>query len=320
MGTAETVEKYVAGTLLDRLGFSGRPFVLTETGLGIHNHVFYLDIDGSPPLVVKGIEKRQRLRTIVRCSEHLAEKGISVPGILYAEEDRRLFGRLGLNIICEERILGSTLQEKPPDEETIGRVARFFSGMHNVRRPAWGRVEQQMSRGLYPYLLGKVREKIRQWEALDAELDPGTGPELLGWMRTWRERIESLACFSLVHGDPNPGNVIAGTDGRLYVLDTGHVRYLPRAIDYYSLKVHLCRDSRSLAAVFDTAYSDGMPRDELAGMQGTLPFCEAYVLVHFAATLALRLGRCGAEDPFHDEFSTNLERIRRMLSGMVRGK
>ncbi|MEI6126278.1 MAG: hypothetical protein WCQ99_06950, partial [Pseudomonadota bacterium] len=56
------LEKYVARTVLPFFSCSGSRFTLTGTNLGIHSHVFYLDIEGRPPLVLKGIQKKDRFK------------------------------------------------------------------------------------------------------------------------------------------------------------------------------------------------------------------------------------------------------------------
>ena len=154
------LERYVEKKLLAALDCQQSGFSLEETGLGVHSHVFYLHVEGRTPLVLKAIEKRDRFETLMRCSAHLSQNGISVPKILYSAKDSRLFGGRGLHVIVEERILGETLKEKKDPGGLIAPVARVFSRMHSIERGSWGKIDEGKTEGLYAYLLRKTHDKI----------------------------------------------------------------------------------------------------------------------------------------------------------------
>ncbi len=60
--------------------------------------------------------------------------------------------------------------------------------------------------------------------------------------------VNRIAAFSLCHCDPNPNNIIVrASDRKLFLLDAGTIRYLPRAIDYFMLQAYFCFRNREYA-------------------------------------------------------------------------
>lgn len=307
------IRQYVAQKLLPLLGCSNRAFTLHETALGMHNLVFYLDIEAYRPLILKGIRKRDRFHAICSCAAHLAESGIRVPEILYAAEDRRFFGRLGCHIICEERIVGQTLFEKHDAAGLLPAAAQLFAGMHAVTRTAWGPLDRQRAAGLYGHLRGRLRAKLAQWQAADSASPAELYNRILAWIEHWRDPVGRIRVFSLSHGDPNPGNIIVNAENELFLLDTGHIRYLPRAIDYFMIRTHLCRDNPDRIQAFEQAYFKHMQPEDHEDFTETEAFFKLYVFVDFAAMLARRLQHTKPEERYYQEYVEGLAAVRHMI-------
>jgi Ser/Thr protein kinase RdoA (MazF antagonist) len=314
------LEQYIEKRLLDALGCPECKFSLKETSLGIHNHVFYLDIQGRDPLVLKGVNSRGRFKTIVSCSAYLAEKGISVPKVLYAEKDKKLFEGPGLHIICEERITGDTLQERKGSARLIADAARFLARLHSVTRSTWGKIDEEKTGCLHEYLFGKLEGKIKQWQKHDPSFPTELKADVSEWIEPWKKDIEQITTFSLCHGDPNPGNIILSTAGQLFLLDIGHIRYLPCAIDFYTLQLNLCEDNEGKLKIFEDAYCEGMDDHDLSVFKTSQPFFKVYVLIQFASMLAERLTTAAPEEPYHEEYVKYLKKAKQMISGIVYGK
>jgi len=311
------IEQYVAQKLLPLLGCANRPFTLHETALGIHNLVFCLDIEGYRPLIVKGVRKRDRFHAICSCSHHLAASGIRVPGIVHAAEDRRLFGRLGCHIICEERIVGQTLFEKHAVAELLPAAAELFAGMHAITQPCWGPLDRQRTDSLYGHLRGRLRDKLKQWQAAAPDFPAEFYSRILSWIEPWREPVGRIRLFSLSHGDPNPGNIIANAENELFLLDTGHIRYLPRAIDYFMIRTHLCRDNPEKIQVFEQGYFKHMQPQDKADFTATEAFFKLYVLVDFAAMLARRLQHTRPGERYYQEYAEGSATVRHMIIDII---
>lgn len=311
------LEQYVARKLLPALGCSGRHFSLRETSLGIHNHVFYLDIEGHAPLVVKGIEKRDRFNSLCACSGHLADNGIAVPRIIHAEEDKRLFGKLGFHVVCEERIEGETLFEHKDSSRYIAGAARFFSRMHNATRTTWGRIDEARTTGLYKHMRARMLDKLKKWELMDASFPLAVRDGLAGWLKPWEHPVDALRSFSLSHGDPNPGNIIVTADNRMFLLDTGHIRYMPRAIDLCMLEVNLCRGDAAKVKIFHDAYLREMSCTQHEALQSTEPFFRLFVLIDVASMLAQRMQTTAPGQAYYDEYVQGLARVKELATEIM---
>jgi len=314
------LEQYIEKRLLEALACPGSRFSLKETSLGIHNHVFYLDIEGRDPLVLKGVNSRKRFKRTVSWSAYLAEKGIRVPKVLHAEEDKKMFGGPGLHIICEERIVGDTLQDRKGSEKLIADAARFLARLHSVTRSTWGKIEGEKTGGLQEYLFGKLKGRLKQWQKHDPSFPAELKADVNKWLEPWKNDIEKITTFSLCHVDPNPGNIILDTEGQMFFLDTGHVRYLPRAIDFYTLQLNLCEDNEGKLKIFEDAYCEGMDDHDLSVFKTSQPFFKVYVLIQFASMLAERLTTAVPEEPYHEEYVKYLKKAKQMISGIVYGK
>ncbi len=311
------LKRFVEYRLLEALGCPERKFSLKKTGLGIHNQVFYLDIDKMIPLVLKGIKKRQRFSELLKCSEHLMGKGINVPEILHAQEDGRLFKRLGLHIICEKRIMGNTLQAGNYSNKIIAEVSRVLSHMHSFKRVTWGKIDEAKSDGLFEYLHSKINKKLQNWGETDTFFPKKQSEDIFRWIKPWKRNIEEIKTFSLSHCDANPGNFILSNDNQIYLLDTGNIRYLPRAIDYYTLQVQLCEDNRDKIRIFEDTYFEIMNSDDIKEFKKSHLFFKVYVLVNFACMLAERIKRDNTGDPFHKQLPEYLTKAKKVIFEII---
>jgi len=311
------MEHYVREKLREKLGRQGCEFSLETTELGIHNHVFFLDIEGAPPLVVKAVTKRPRFRTLVAAAEHLLQNGIRVPRILHSREDRSIFSWRPLHVICEERITGITVFDSEAPAALVPEIAGLFSRLHAIRRNSWGKLSEFRTGRLHEYLITKTRGQLKQWGTLDASLPQQLPGRCAAWMNERKDLVDAVSSFSLSHGDPNPGNIMVREDGTLYLLDVGHIRYLPRAIEYYTLVVHFCQDQRDLLQRFDDRYFAGMTAAEREEFAASQQFFKLYVLIDFGQNLARRLAATDSGHPWHREFTVNMKRIRLAIEEII---
>jgi len=313
----QKLRRYIVTTLLPSLGCAGRGFSLTRTDLGVHNIVFYLDIEGYKPLVLKAIGRRKRMDMLVACARHLAERGIRAPRVVHVGPDRWLFGRRGFHLVCEERILGTTLFELGTPCELLPGAASFFAALHNVCSARWGTLDRLRSGGLYAHLDRRLQDKTAQWQAADRTFPEMLGKQIRTWAAGWQKKIDAVSTFSLSHGDPNPGNIMVTSEGDFAILDTGHIRYLPRALDYWMVKIHLCRSDAEKTEIFTSAYHQGMEESQRPSFEETEPFFALYVLVDFAAMLAGRLRSALPHDRYYAEYSDGLATARRMIEDLL---
>jgi Ser/Thr protein kinase RdoA (MazF antagonist) len=311
------MECFVRNTLRGKLGWPERRFSLEATELGVHNHVFFLDIEGAPPLVVKGVTKKQRFKSLVTAADHLLRQSIPVPRVLYACEDPSMLSWPRLHILCEERITGATIFEKGSPADLIPAIAALYVRLHSTRRNAWGALAERNSGGLYEYLLAKSRSRLKEWGQLDRAVSTRMAERCIARLEQGKTAVSGISSFSLSHGDPNPGNIMVREDGSLYLLDVGHIRYLPRQIDYYQLVAHFCRDNAELQRLFGEKYFAGMAAGEQEEFATTQQFFKLYVLIDFGRNLARRRAAIDSGHPWHRECTDNGEKIRRAIEEIL---
>jgi aminoglycoside phosphotransferase (APT) family kinase protein len=313
----QRMERFVRDTLLQKLGWPQHRFSLEATELGVHNHVFFLHIEGAPALVVKGIAKQQRFKTLVAAADHLLYHGVRVPRILYSHEDRTIFPWQRLHVICEERITGTTAFAADSPAALVPAIAGFFSHLHTIRRDSWGKLSERNRDGLHEYLLAKTHGRLQQWKTLDGSLSQRVPERCTAWMNGKKTAVNNITSFSLSHGDPNPGNIMVQEDGSMCLLDVGHIRYLPRQIDYYQLVVHFCRDSGELLRLFDDRYFAGMAAGEREEFTASQQFFKLYVLIDFGHNLARRCAATDPKHPWHQEFTDNSKKVKRAMEEIL---
>ena len=314
----QRMQRFVAGTVRDELGCRQKKFTLEATDLNIHNYVFFLTFEGGPPLVIKAITSKKRFGALMQCTEHKAQKDVRVPQILYAHEDRGIFPWARMHVICEERIMGRTLFEMQHTGVPVPEIARFFFRMHSIKREAWGKITEPQKDGLYEYFTAKARDKLKQWQRHDPSSDFSFAGICLRWMKKQQKIIQSISSFSLSHGDPNPDNIMYSSDGDIVLLDVGHLRYFPRALDYYQLLIHFCQDHEELIKRFEEHYFAGVSNEERGAFDASHLFFKLSVLIDFGQNLAARLTAIDRDHHWHEEFVTNLGKIRRAIDEIIK--
>ncbi len=310
---------YVEHRLLERLGLAGRPFALEPAHAGIHSRVFFLAIQNGPQLVLKIISKRRRFHSVAASARHLAQNGVAVPAIVSADEDNRFFSRRGMHVLCEERICGETLQHSPRPPELLAELAGLFARMHGHTRAAWGDIDKGSRSGLFGYLYKKSAGRVRDWSAADAGATPALQNRLLGLLAAGEPAVNRIAAFSLCHCDPNPNNIIVrASDRKLFLLDAGTLRYLPRAIDYFMLQAYFCfRNREEYAPVFEKAYMSHLSGPELQEFSDSQNFFRLYVCVLFMHDLTTRFAALAKESPYRNEFAELIPQAKKALMELL---
>jgi Ser/Thr protein kinase RdoA (MazF antagonist) len=240
-----------------------------------------------------------------------------VPGILYVRPDRLLWGRLGAHLVCERYISGGTLQEKANRERYTADIARFFSRMHEVTRPWWGKPGERRTGGLYDYLEKKIKDKLRALGKRDEWFCGKRADHIVRWIAGWKAAVEQISTYSLSHCDPNPANILTADDGSIYLLDTGGIRYLPRAIDYYTLQLYLCENDESKAAAFHRAYAEAAGPGQIEALSCAQLFFKLYVIVHFMSRLTLLYRGASEEEPYRNDYRRYIAMGKQMITDIA---
>ncbi len=316
---SDRISNYVQKRLLARLGLPAAPFALERCQAGVHGEIYFLTVQGRAPMVLKLYEKRSRLRTAAANVRLLAGFGIAVPPVIDVDEGGWLFGRRGMHVLCQERIAGESLERLPRTPEIITAVAQLFSAMHALRRPAWGDLSRGRTAGLHAHLQKKMLVRLDGWSACD-EIPAALRKKILDAAAAGGPAMARIGDFSLSHTDPNRNNIIMrGSDRKLFLLDTGSLRYLPRAIDYYMLQAYFCLDSPEHAALFEEVYFRGVSEEEVEAFRRSQHYCRLYVIVLFVHDLTTRFAALDPCSPYHGEFARLIPRAKQALFELLEG-
>lgn len=163
---------------------------------GVRNHLVRVVVDGRPAVARQGHRDGAALEWEVDLLDHLDVAGINVPRLLPASDGRRCVG----NVVVMEEVQGDPLHPG-----RVGEIIDLLTKVHDAgggwpQRPGFG-----SSLDLLTELVGG-----------DVRLDamPEEGVELC--RRAWASLPE--VAHTVVHGDPNPGNVL-DTGTRLVLID-----------------------------------------------------------------------------------------------------
>lgn len=311
------LESYLKAKFPSIRGKRGVAMSLMTTDLGIHNHVFHLNIEGGPPLIVKGIFKRQRFLELLDNASHLKKNGIRVPMIVFAKEDKKLCGRLGMHIICEERIFGKTLFEMKDPSSVLPDVARIFSRMHNIQRKSWGKVSNGKRNGFYENIIEKTEKKLRRWKQVDPAFDTRNHEKIIKWLVEYSKPVRKIHTFSLCHGDPNPGNIIVNEENSIVLLDVGNTSYLPRTLEFYNLLVNCFIDQPEMWSILENTYFEEMPEAEQEQFDSTRPFFKVYALSAFASSYADLLSRANPSHRLHKKATVQFGCVKKSIASTI---
>jgi Ser/Thr protein kinase RdoA (MazF antagonist) len=316
----EKLSAYVEHRLLARLGLSGRPFALEPAHAGLHSRIFFLTVEQGPQLVLKIIAKRRRFRSALACARHLAQHGIAAPAVVLADEDGRFFNRRGMHVLCEERIAGESLEHLPRTPELIAQVAQLYAGMHATVRGAWGDIKRGKTAGLHASLQKKLLERLDGWGRVE-ELAPALREKIIAKFAAGQELVDTIRSFSLSHTDPNRNNLILRpSDRKLFLLDTGSLRYLPRAIDYFMLQAYFCFNNPAHGALFEKTYFQGVPQKEIDLFRNSQNFFRLYVVILFLHDLTTRFAALDKSSPYFDEFAGLIPLAKKALMELLETK
>jgi Ser/Thr protein kinase RdoA (MazF antagonist) len=180
------------------------------------------------------MKKKHKIKRVLVATRHLLAKDLNVAEILYADTSRRTFKKYGYFISIEPQISGMTWYSYGSLKEKAPEVARYLANMHNIERPYWGRLGLRSFGNRYSlrYIYSRrIREWLTQLHEYSPNFSESTNKCWWEWFRKRARVLDEFDTYSLVHGDPNPGNILITPDNRVYLLDIDRVKYLPFVLD-----------------------------------------------------------------------------------------
>ena len=180
----------------------GDVVVVGPVGDGVRNHMVRVEADGRRCIARRGSRVGETLRWEVELLRHLRGRGVGVPQVV-AAEDGRLW--VGSTILMEE-VEGSRLAEPRWSEITLALREVHAATPGWPQRPGFASSADLLA--------------IDRGGDVDLAVMPGHAADRC--RQAWALLPQDIP-HTVVHGDPNPGNVISGGGG-LVLIDWDEAR------------------------------------------------------------------------------------------------
>ena len=282
------IEKYVSARLLKQLNCWKQNFILQKIPLSrISNSTYSLGLEGYSPLILKAFRKRYRFKRLLHCQDTFLCQNMPVPKIVFAEEDRKLFGWKEMHIICEEKIEGSTLLGIDLTPEIIKDISHLFLRLHRVKRTLWGKLNGGgRSDSLFVYLNKNIQRNLWKWRMQDQNFPSALAKSIVDYCKCFQQEVEEINTFSLCHKDPTKANIILDKNKSLYLIDIGGIGYFPPFMEYYMVQFSLLEGNEANIRLFEEAYIQGLSLQEKQEIKIAQPFFKLFVLVQLAMQIS----------------------------------
>ena len=312
------MEKYVEERVLPGMGVAGRAFTLQPTDLGNRNKIYFLHIDNFTDTVLKGFPKKERMKNSLVGSQLLERSSIDAPRILFFDTTQQTRKKLGCCFSCEEKIDGKSLGEIDSSIDVIPEVAKFYSNMHNIRSPRWGRLASPRRFGFYRYTADKLAKKFESLTDPYLQLDDSDIKTCIGWFNKKKDSIKTIKQFSLCHGDVNKKNILLSKSSRVYIIDNEAIKYMPPQLEFYRLKLILCGNNSASQELFEKCYFDGCEEKMRVEFEQSGLFYEAFVLLEHVLYFNKKLKQNKGDASLMDYYKSGRKNVMSALGNITR--
>ncbi len=280
--SCQRLEAYTAKKILPRFNKAGKAFRLESANHGKKNLVFYLHLDGTEQFMLKCYRKKGRMKNGQLANRFLKRCNINIPEIAFTDSSDRTYRQVGCYIICQKRIIGTTIEGISEKEAALRKIALFYANLHSFRSSRWGRFTAGRKYGFSRYIMDKV---VRRLEPLTQDNDLFTAEDrrlCYAWFEGKKDCSRHIRHFSLCHTDIHRDNIIIDKSGEVYIVGVDSIRYLPFPLEYYRLAFTLCEDNDQYLRLFENAYFNSCSQERRKEFELCGDFFKAYALLEIA--------------------------------------
>ncbi len=228
---ARRLERGAGREIARALGLApGQSVRLVKPPFGRAPHTFLVQADGSVMGVLHAVRSHRSLERLRMGREQLQEQGVPVARLMWSDESRWARLRRGTYLVVESYIDGTPLAEVADRREALDALARTLARLHGRERRGWGGLRTGRSTGYGRFRMKEITSTLKQMVRLKAL----TRPESQRIERSfagWKERLDGLSCFQLIHDDLHLNNILVGRDGTPHLIDLRCLRYDRRERD-----------------------------------------------------------------------------------------
>ncbi len=254
------LRSWIESKLLPSLSLTGRRFTVELPESGTASTVRRLHIEEAASLILRAHDHRLGGLRTAAALRHLESLGLPGPRLVLA--DCALTARLmpgafaGLPCFTVETLIEGRRHAELADAAAAKaalKVASLLARFHRVTRPAWGWPDRERR-------ISWAAETLRAASRMSGEL------AARGWLTesqrsglgavlaSWRDPLEQLRPFHMVHNDANRHNAMVTGAGEVVLIDLHRLSYEPFPEEVVNALYHFCRKDDALAQEFLAAY------------------------------------------------------------------
>ncbi len=257
------IHDYVGRTVLPSLGIGKRSFAIEPPpDAGTRSSLWLIRIEGMQPLLLRSFARRRQARASVAAMRHMEALDLPAPRVVFhairmAPWLTGIIGIGGPRCVTIETWIDGLSHARLTDPATAGtaalKTAELLARMHQISRAQWGRPDRPRVDSFADCALGVARKMIRDL-GRGGWLDAAARERTEGGLQSWRDRVDAIQSFSLVHNDVNRHNVVVAADGEVALVDLHRIAYEPFPEEVLNASYHFCRKDPALAARFEETY------------------------------------------------------------------
>jgi aminoglycoside phosphotransferase (APT) family kinase protein len=197
---------------------------------GPKERTFLIKINGEVKAVLHALHSQKSLERLREGRRQALDRGVRVARLLWSDDSRYRRLLRGAYLIIEEYLDGTPLLAVQDGDPAFDRLATVLARLHSAERDRWGEPTAGKSRGFGYYRLKDVRYtlgRLTRTRALPAAEIARIGRTFA----SWRDRLDHLTSFQLIHDDLHRGNLLLTQDGGLGLVDLRLLRYERRERD-----------------------------------------------------------------------------------------
>lgn len=250
---------FVGRKVLPSLGIADRFVVEPAPDPGTRSSLWLIRIEGKRPLLLRSHPHPRQAAASVAAMRHLETLDLPAPRVVFHHIPLTAWLIPGRGPRCTtvETWIDGVAHARLTDPASIGpatlSVAELLARVHSVTRGRWGRPDRPASGSFAAGALRVARRMLRDLVKA-GWLAEASGGLVENEMETWRERIDAIRSFSLVHNDFNRHNVVVTASGAVALVDLHRIAYEPFCEEVLNALYHFTRKDADLAALFEETY------------------------------------------------------------------
>lgn len=268
-----------------------------EVPLGGLRSVVRIATLGNNKAVVRAypLNRRHEAQQHYNASSILKRHGVRAPSVLEYVDNPRRYGAL---FIVEEFIDGISKRAKELTDADLLSIASELARLHKVTAEVWGPLDAPRAEDFGNVVLRRVDKQLAK---------ASRGPVIAGqqshvgqvraWFTSWRDELEHISEFCLVHGKLHRENCLFESDGRLCLIDTTTLEWGLAPNDLVLVHYSQCGGQAPLIEKLNQYYFDQMPPQQAEHCRKLLPLYEALFCLGQVQKSTKRLKRLHKQAP-----------------------